>query len=165
MEPNHRIEQLSASEPLGFPIIDHQLFVGRMEQWLPKQRQHRRGVCDRDSNRRCRSKPRHLCRGFCFLGWQCLGFQSSDSRFNRQLYLVSAAGLGATNVPDVMARPANEFVLPDGLNRAGMSTSIPVLVTINPSPLLDAGPNMTVCAGAAMEPQWHDRLGKWTFTR
>ncbi len=60
-----------------------------------------------------------------------------------------AAGLGATNVPDVMASPAQTSLYYLTVSTAQGCTNVDsVLVTINPSPLLDAGPNMTVCAGS-----------------
>ncbi len=60
-----------------------------------------------------------------------------------------AAGLSATNVPDVMASPAQTGLYYLTVSTAQGCTNLDsVLVTINPSPVLDAGPNMTVCAGS-----------------
>ncbi len=60
-----------------------------------------------------------------------------------------AAGLSATDVPDVMASPAQTgYYYLTATTAAGCSNYDSVLVTLNPSPILDAGPNMTVCAGS-----------------
>lgn len=57
-------------------------------------------------------------------------------------------GLSATNVPDVMASPSQTgYYYLTATSLHGCTNYDSVLVTINPSPIVDAGPNITVCAG------------------
>jgi gliding motility-associated-like protein len=59
------------------------------------------------------------------------------------------AGLSTTTVPDVMASPAQTGLYYLTATTAQGCTNLDsVLVTINPSPIIDAGPNLTVCAGS-----------------
>jgi gliding motility-associated-like protein len=59
------------------------------------------------------------------------------------------AGLGATDMPDVMASPAQTgYYLLTATTSYGCTNVDSVLVTINPSPIVDAGLNITVCEGS-----------------
>jgi gliding motility-associated-like protein len=59
-----------------------------------------------------------------------------------------AAGLSGTSTEDVMASPAATGYYTFGVTTAyGCYNEDSVLVTINPSPVLDAGPTMSVCQG------------------
>lgn len=59
-----------------------------------------------------------------------------------------SAGLSGTSTEDVMASPAATGYYTFGVTTAyGCYNEDSVLVTINPSPVLDAGPTMSVCQG------------------